>query len=114
MTRRKPDAPLTPAYVADYLGVTRSAVGNWASRDILPEDLKPERVKVPSGKDRPQWRESQLPGLQAWLAAHHPVQARTFLLEVPVRELKAGDRVISVSSGLSGPSILVRRKLEKS
>jgi transposase len=103
--------PVSSAYVADELGVSRSAVSNWVARDSLPEELKPEMVKGP-GKGRPQWREDQLPGLRSWLAGHHPRHKRTFLTEVAPAELKPGDFVISVQYGLR-MSVLVRRTLEK-
>lgn len=86
---------LSGAYVADYLGVSRSATSNWVARGVLPDELKPEMVRGPK-KDRPEWREGQLPGLAAWLAGHHPRQERTLLTEITAGELLPGDIVISV------------------
>lgn len=86
---------LSGAYVADYLGVSRSATSNWVARGVLPDELKPEMVRGPK-KDRPEWREDQLPGLAAWLAGHHPRRERTLLTEVTAGELLPGDIVISV------------------
>lgn len=100
--------PISGAYVADELGVSRSAVSNWVARDSLPEALKPEMVKGP-GKDRPQWRIDQLPGLRSWLAGHHPRRERTFITEVAPAGLEPGDIVISVQYGLR-VSVLVRRR----
>lgn len=107
-----PDLPVSGAYVARCLGVTRATVSNWIRRGTLPEDLRPEMAKGLK-QDRPVWRESQLPGLAAWLASHHPAAPRTYLTEVPAHELMPGDIVISTGYGLNGLSVTVRRNLEE-
>jgi len=100
------DADVSPAYVARYLGVTSAAVSNWVRRESLPPELRPRMIKGPV-RNRPAWRESQLPGLREWLSGHYPRASRTFLTEVTAAGLLPGDLIVTCP-GEDG-SITIRR-----
>lgn len=103
--------PVSSAYVADELGVTRSAVSNWVQRGILPDILRPEMVKGP-GRDRPQWHEGQLPGLREWADSRRK-PPRGQLLEVTASGLLPGDVVKSVRGTRPVRVTVLRRRKRK-
>jgi len=67
---------LSSAQLADALGVTRSAVSNWISRDVLPDHLKPTYVA-----GIPYWDEDIVPVFRGWVAGRprrtQPARKRT-------------------------------------
>lgn len=80
--------------VADYLGVTTSAISNWFARaELAPEGSHLKNLPVPTliefkpGK-KPQkaWRRAQLPVWGKWHARHLADEGRY----IPQRNRKAG------------------------
>lgn len=57
------------SYIARELGVKRSTVSNWVTRDILPDELAPEWVEAGS-TDVAVWRRSQVPAFRTWHERH--------------------------------------------
>jgi len=61
------------SFIAEHLGIRPSAVSNWITREVLPENLAPDEWVQGNGPyPSPLWLRSKLGIFLLWFNERHP------------------------------------------